>query len=99
MATNTVPARAKQPAAPGVLAWRNALFVVFGACGLAIASIAARIPTISLALSLSTGQVGLLLAGMAVGSIVGLAASGHIVSIFGARRTIVAAYSTLAVAL
>jgi MFS family permease len=99
MSTTSVPARAKRPAAPGVTAWRNALFIVFGACGIAIASLAARIPTISLALSLTTAEVGLLLSGMAVGSIVGLAASGHIVSIFGARRTIIAAYSALVVSL
>jgi MFS family permease len=99
MSTTAVSPRARQPYAPGVTAWRNALFVVFGACGISLASIAARIPTISLALSLTTAEVGLLLSGMAVGSIVGLAASGHIVSIFGARRTIVAAYTTLSLAL
>lgn len=99
MTTTSPQRREKRPSAPGVSAWRNALFVIFGACGIAIASLAARIPTISLALSLSTAQVGLLLAAMAIGSIVGLAASGHVVSIFGARRTIIAAYSTLAASL
>lgn len=99
MSSAPASARAKRPSAPGVTAWRNALFVVFGGCGIALASIAGRIPTISLALSLNTGQVGLLLAGMAIGSIVGLAASGHVVSIFGARRTIPVAFATLVVAL
>ncbi len=99
MSTTSVSARAKRPYAPGVRAWRNALFVVFGACGVALASIAARIPTISFALSLSTGQVGLLLAGMAIGSIVGLLASGHIVSIFGARTAIRVSFSALVVSL
>jgi MFS family permease len=99
MSTTSVSPRAKRAYAPGVRAWRNALFVVFGACGVALASIAARIPTISLALSLSTAQVGLLLVGMAIGSIVGLVASGHVVSIFGARTTIRFAFSTLVVAL
>jgi MFS family permease len=99
MSTTSVSAHTKHPYAPGILAWRNALFVVFGACGVALASIAARIPTISLALSLSTAQVGVLLAGMAIGSIVGLVASGHIVSIFGAKSTIRVAFSTLVVAL
>ncbi|HEY1529454.1 MAG TPA: MFS transporter [Galbitalea sp.] len=99
MSSTVAHARAKRPVGPGVNAWRNALFIVFGACGISLASIAARIPTISLALSLSTGEVGVLLAAMAVGSIIGLAASGHIVSIFGARRTIMAAFTTLSVAL
>ena len=97
MSTRSVTARMRRPSAPGVAAWRNALFVVFGACGISLASIAARIPTISLSLSLSTAQVGILLSGMAVGSIVGLAASGHLVSIFGARNSIVVSYATLAV--
>ena len=99
MSTTSVSARARRPSAPGVIAWRNALFVVFGACGIAMASLAARIPTISLALSLSTAQVGILLSGMAVGSIVGLVASGHVVSTFGARRTIIAAYSAIVTSL
>jgi MFS family permease len=99
MSTTSVPARTKRPSAPGLIAWRNALFVVFGACGISLASIAARIPTISLALSINTAGVGILLSGMAVGSIVGLVASGHIVSIFGARRTIRASYAVLVTSL
>jgi fucose permease len=73
---------------PEVRAWRNAIFVIFAACGVSAASIAARIPTISLALGLNTAQVGLLLFGIAVGSISGLLAAGHIVAIFGSKRTI-----------
>jgi MFS family permease len=99
MSTTSVSARTRHPSPPGVTAWRNALFIIFGVVGLAISSIAARIPTISLALSLTAGEVGLLLAAMAVGSIVGLAASGHVVSIFGARRTIVVAYTAIIVSL
>jgi fucose permease len=75
-----------------VRAWRNAIFVIFAACGVSAASIAARIPTISLSLDLSTAQVGLLLFGIAIGSISGLLAAGHIVSTFGARRTIVVVF-------
>jgi MFS family permease len=99
MSSTPVTARAPRISAPGVIAWRNALFVVFAACGISISSLAARIPTISLALSLSTGQVGLLLSAMAVGSIVGLVASGHLVATIGAKRTIVVAYTTLGVSL
>jgi MFS family permease len=99
MSSTSVSARAPRASAPGILAWRNALFVVFAACGISISSLAARIPTISLALSLTTAEVGLLLSAMAVGSIFGLVASGHIVSTIGARRTILIAYTTLGVAL
>jgi MFS family permease len=77
---------------PEVRAWRNAVFVIFAACGVSAASMAARIPTISLALGLNTAQVGLLLFGIAVGSIAGLLAAGHIVAIFGSKRTIVVVF-------
>jgi fucose permease len=99
MSASTVSDRRPRTSAPGVVAWRNALFVVFAACGISVSSLAARIPTISLALSLSTAEVGLLLAAMAVGSIVGLAAAGHVVATFGARRAIVFGYTMLAVSL
>jgi MFS family permease len=89
----------REGTAPDIAAWRNALFIVFAACGLGISSLAARIPTISLALSLTTAEVGLLLSGMAVGSIVGLVASGHLVANFGARKTIVVAFTVLGIAL
>ena len=99
MSSTSIDARPAGKTAPEILHWRNAMFVVFAACGLVVASLAARIPTISLALSLTTGEVGLLLSGMAVGSIVGLVASGHIVSNFGARRTIIAAFTLLGIAI
>jgi MFS family permease len=99
MSAPTVSPRASRVLAPGILAWRNSLFVVFAALGISTASLAARIPTISLALSLTTGEVGLLLSAMAVGSIAGLAAAGHVVSTFGARRTILASYTLVAASL
>jgi MFS family permease len=99
MSTTSIDARPAGKTAPDILRWRNAMFVVFAACGLVVASLAARIPTISLALSLTTGEVGLLLSGMAIGSIIGLVASGHVVSNFGARRTIIAAFTLLGIAI
>ncbi len=99
MSAPTVSPRPSRVLAPGILAWRNALFVVFAALGISTASLAARIPTISLSLSLTTAEVGLLLSAMAVGSIAGLAAAGHVVSTFGARRTILVSYTLVAVSL
>ncbi|HMH58782.1 MAG TPA: MFS transporter [Galbitalea sp.] len=99
MTTTPATARPAHTHAPGVAAWRNALFVVFAACGISISSLAARIPTISLALSLTTAEVGVLLSAMAVGSIIGLVASGHLVANIGAKRTILLSYSVLAVSL
>jgi MFS family permease len=102
MSERTTRASARPTAAvyaQGSKAWRNALFVIFASCGVPMASIAARIPSISNALSLTTGEVGLLLAGIAVGSVVGLLAAGHLVAIFGSRRTILVAFVTAALAL
>jgi MFS family permease len=82
-----------------VRGWRNALFVIFAACGVGMASWAARIPAIGAALDLSTAQIGVLLFGVAVGSIVGLLASGHLVAIFGARRVILIVLIVASVAL
>lgn len=71
-----------------IVAWRNAVLVVFAACGLAMASWVARIPAVRDALDASTQTVGLLIFGLAAGSIIGLLASSHVVSHFGTRATI-----------
>ncbi|MFP7834395.1 MFS transporter [Marisediminicola sp. LYQ134] len=81
----TLPAPPPALSSRDVRAWRNSLFVVFALCGLGLASWAARIPAVSSSLDLSTADVGVLLFGLAVGSIVGLLASGHLVALFGAR--------------
>ena len=73
---------------PQVLAWRNALFAIFGLCGLSMASWASRIPAVKEALGVSTSSMGILIFGIAAGSIVGLLASSHIIARIGARRTI-----------
>jgi MFS family permease len=71
-----------------IVAWRNAVLVIFAACGLAMASWVARVPAVRDALDASTQTMGLLIFGIAAGSIVGLLASSHIVSHFGTRTTI-----------
>ena len=73
---------------PQVRAWRNALFAIFGLCGLSIASWASRIPAVKEALQVSTSSMGILIFGIAAGSIVGLLASSHVIARIGARRTI-----------
>jgi fucose permease len=84
------------PAAPPVeltrrqvLAWRNAVFLMFSMPGLAFASWASRVPAVRDALGASTDQVGLIISGLAIGSVLGLLASGRIVGRFGARPTMV----------
>ncbi len=85
-----------QPPSPGLatslsrrqlLAWRNSMFVIFTVPGLAMASWVARLPAVRDTLGASTAEVGILLFGIAAGSIVGLLASSHIIARLGARTT------------
>jgi fucose permease len=70
---------------PQATAWRNGIFVVFWLCGLAIASWLARVPAIKEALDVSTAEMGVLLFGLAAGSIAGLLVSSHVIARFGVR--------------
>ncbi len=71
-----------------VVAWRNAVFAIFAICGVAMATWVSRIPSVRDAFQADTFTVGILAFGIAVGSIVGLVASSHIISRLGAARTI-----------
>ncbi|MHB1172966.1 MAG: MFS transporter [Lacisediminihabitans sp.] len=71
-----------------VVAWRNAVFVIFGVCGIGIASWVARVPAVRDSLHADTLHMGLLIFGLAAGSILGLLASSRTVARFGARTTI-----------
>jgi fucose permease len=73
---------------PEVVAWRNAIFVIFAICGIALASWAARLPAVRDALGVSLEQIGVLIFGIAAGSILGLLASSHVIARFGTRTTI-----------
>lgn len=69
-----------------VISWRNGIFVVFAMCGIGIASWMARTPAIKAELGISLGQMGILIFGLAAGSILGLVFSSHLIAHFGARR-------------
>ncbi|MGV8894961.1 MAG: MFS transporter [Rhodoglobus sp.] len=71
-----------------IVAWRNAIFVVFALPGLALASWVSRLPAARDILEVSPAQVGLLILGISAGSIMGLIASSHIVAKIGAVTTI-----------
>ena len=88
-----------QPTRRQLTAWRNALFVIFALCGVGLASWAARVPAVKDALELTSSQLGVLLFGIAAGSIVGLVAASHLVSTFGARTVITGALATAPVGL
>jgi MFS family permease len=67
---------------------RGATYVAFAGAGLAGASWAARIPQVRDHLRLDTSALGLMLLSIAVGSVLALPVSGHIVHRFGSRRTV-----------
>ena len=66
--------------------WRTAIFAIFLASGLSIATWASRVPAIKVTLGIDNVQIGgvLLVGGLA--SILGLSVSSVIVARFGARR-------------
>lgn len=69
------------------VSWRNGIFAIFTVCGVGIASWMARMPAVKDALDVNTAQIGLLIFGVAVGSITGLLAASHVIASFGARRS------------
>jgi len=82
-----------------VVSWRNAVFVIFLLPGLAMATWVSRLPATRDALDIPLDQVGLLILGMAAGSIVGLTLSSHIVARYGARDTILGGLVVIAIGL
>lgn len=69
--------------------WRNALFAVFFVNGLAFSSWLARVPAIRDGLDISTGEVATLLFTGAVGAVVGLLFSSHLIAWLGQRTAII----------
>ena len=79
---------APHAARPALASWRAAVFIVFALNGLTMATWVARTPAIRDALGVRTDQFGLLIVGMAIGSILGLLSSSHVIARFGTRRVI-----------
>jgi MFS family permease len=77
--------------------WRAAIFAIFLASGLSIATWASRVPGIKQALELDNAQVGMLLLGMGVASIIGISTSPAVMARTGARRGMLAAMLMFAV--
>ncbi|WP_084613926.1 MFS transporter [Nakamurella lactea] len=67
--------------------WTMAIFVIFFICGISIASWLARIPAVRDSLGASTFKMGMLIVGLSVGSMIGLALSSHVIARIGAKRT------------
>ncbi|GLY29805.1 MFS transporter [Kineosporia sp. NBRC 101731] len=78
--------------------WRNAIFAAFAVGGLALSTWGPRLPALRRDLDLDTGGIGVLLAGITVGSVVGLTASTPLLLRFGARRALPGAMLVIAAA-
>jgi predicted MFS family arabinose efflux permease len=76
--------------APDVRRATRSVFVVFIGSGVIFASWAARIPQVRQELDLSPAALGMLLLGIAFGSLIALPSAGLVVHRIGAARTVVA---------
>jgi MFS family permease len=82
-----------------IRAWRDSVYLIFALCGVGLAGVVTRIPAIRDDLAVTMAEMGLLLLGLSLGSVIGLVASGQLVSILGARRAIVGSLAAAAVGL
>jgi fucose permease len=80
------------------ISWRNAVFAIFATNGLGISAIISRAPTLRSQLHISVAEMGILIFASAVGSIVALLLSSHVVHWLGGRRTIAVMLSGCGVA-
>ncbi len=76
--------------------WRNAVAAAFALGGLNLATWGPRLPAIKADLGVPDGTLGLLVAGMTIASITGLACSSFLLGRLGARRGIAAALTLTA---
>lgn len=83
-----VAAAATNIASRQLSGWRNAIFVIFFACGINLASYLARVPHVRDVLGASTSTMSLLALAIAIGSIGGMTASSLFLEKMGARAVI-----------
>ena len=79
--------------------WRAALVTAFFGTGLCTATWVSRTPAIRQALHASTAEMGLVIAGLSIGSVVGIAAGGVLSNRRGARFVVVAGLLSVALGL
>jgi MFS family permease len=68
--------------------WKRAIVAAFGAGGITVAAWGPRLPTLKVELGIGTATIGLLLAGVTVGAIVGLVVSTPVLHWLGSRRAL-----------
>lgn len=76
---------------PGLARWRWSVTAAFGLGGITVSAWGPRLPAIKADLSISAATIGLLLAGVTVGSLLGLGASTWVRHWLGGRRAIAGA--------
>jgi MFS family permease len=79
--------------------WRWAVTAAFGLGGITISAWGPRLPSIKAELNIGTGTIGLLLAGVTVGSLLGLLASTAVRHGLGGRRAVAGAALLVAAAM
>lgn len=77
--------------------WRAAVFAIFLASGLSIATWASRVPAIKSELAIDNSSVGLMLLGAGIASILGISLASVVLARFGARRGMLGAMLVFAV--
>ena len=78
-------------AGPGLSRWRWAVSAAFALGGITISAWGPRLPAIKAGLGIGTATIGLLLAGVTLGAILGLVASTPVLHWLGSRRAVAAA--------
>jgi fucose permease len=84
---------------PAIARRRLALFALFFIPGITLASWVTRTPAIRDLLEASTAEMGLVLFGLSVGSMIGILASGALVMRFGAKPVIIAGASLITISM
>lgn len=90
--TTPVPAVSK----PALARWRWAITAAFAVGGITVSAWGPRLPAIKTDLGIGTGTIGLLLAGVTAGALVGLLASTAVLHRLGSRRALAAAILLIA---
>jgi MFS family permease len=94
----SAPSSTSAPAVsrPALARWRWAITAGFAVGGITVSAWGPRLPAIKTDLGIGTGTIGLLLAGVTAGALVGLLASTAILHRLGSRRAVAAAVLLIA---
>jgi MFS family permease len=85
--------------AGGLSRWRWTITTAFGLGGITVSAWGPRLPAIKADLRIGTATIGLLLAGITIGAILGLLASTPVLSRLGSRRAVAGALLLVATAM